>query len=154
MANEMVAAHNAWRQQYNLNGLSWASDLAQFAQNYANQLAASGCQMVHSTGNGFGENLAWGSPRTISYSDGRVENQLQAMTAKSVTDSWGNEVQWYDYNSNSCNAPAGESCGHYTQVIWNTTQEVGCAMAVCPDNGQIWSCNYRPAGNVVGQRPY
>lgn len=153
MANEMVAAHNAWRQQYNLSGLRWAPDLAQFAQNYANQLAANGCQMVHSQNN-LGENLYAASPSTTTYSDGRVEIQVQNKTAKSVVDSWGDEVKWYDYNSNGCNAPPGESCGHFTQIIWSTTTEVGCAMAICPNKGQIWSCNYRPAGNMRGQRPY
>lgn len=64
------------------------------------------------------------------------------------------EVQWYDYASNSCNAPAGKSCGHYTQVVWAKSTEVGCGVAICDGKGQIWVCNYKPAGNFSGQKPY
>ena len=31
--------------------------------------------------------------------------------------SWYDEVQWYNLNANSCSAPPGYSCGHYTQVF-------------------------------------
>ncbi|WP_343074945.1 CAP domain-containing protein [sulfur-oxidizing endosymbiont of Gigantopelta aegis] len=39
-------------------------------------------------------------------------------------------------------------CGHYTQVIWHTTQQLGCAAIACKDKSQIWLCEYAPAGNI------
>ena len=45
-------------------------------------------------------------------------------------------------------------CGHYTQVIWRNTQRVGCGVAVCPNGAEIWTCNYDPPGNYLGQNPY
>ena len=34
-------------------------------------------------------------------------------------------------------------------------QQIGCGMAVCDDTKQqIWVCQYEPAGNWVGERPY
>jgi hypothetical protein len=39
-------------------------------------------------------------------------------------------------------------------IVWASTTHLGCAMALCPDSAQIWTCQYRPAGNVTGQRPY
>ena len=46
-------------------------------------------------------------------------------------------------------------CGHYTQMVWQTSTKVGCAMAVCEDSQeQVWVCQYQPAGNWVGKKPY
>jgi hypothetical protein len=54
--------------------------------------------------------------------------------------------------------------GHYTQMVWNTTKEVGCAIAKSTvggesrgtRTGELWSylvCRYKPAGNY-GPKAY
>jgi hypothetical protein len=76
---------------------------------------------------------------------------------------WANESQYYDFD-----APTGfsEQTGHFTQLVWKGTTEVGCGVTNCPpvsssssssdDSGsnpaQGWFvvCEYRPPGNVVG----
>jgi len=68
---------------------------------------------------------------------------------KDVVDSWGNEIENYNYEDNSCSGV----CGHYTQIVWATTKKVGCAKIKC-DGNDIWVCNYDPPGNWVGQKPY
>lgn len=141
----LVAAHNRWRAQVGVPGLRWSDKLAGVAQEWADHLKDNGCTMVHS-GNGYGENLYWASP--IMWSSGRRE--FQSKTAQEVTDSWGDEIQYYSYADNSCSGV----CGHYTQVVWKDTKEVGCAMTVCGDKSQIWVCSYHPAGNFVGHKPY
>ena len=40
--------------------------------------------------------------------------------------------------------------GHYTQLIWRGTQQVGCAVGQGRAN-DILVCRYWPAGNVMGQ---
>jgi len=56
-------------------------------------------------------------------------------------------------------------CGHYTQIVWDTTTQVGCAIQACPAGigspppgvTTAWSyvvCDYSPPGNIVGLRPY
>lgn len=48
-------------------------------------------------------------------------------------------------------------CGHYTQVVWRKTSELGCGYATCKRDGflvEFWACNYSPPGNVRGQEPY
>lgn len=41
--------------------------------------------------------------------------------------------------------------GHYTQIIWPETQEVGCATALNAKY-EVLVCRYWPAGNVIGYR--
>ena len=141
----MVAAHNRWRAEVGVSGLRWSDKLAGVAQGWADQLKSEGCSMYHS-GNGYGENIYKAS--SLMWSDGRRD--LQKKTPQQVTDSWGSEIKFYSYADNSCSGV----CGHYTQVVWKDTKEVGCAMSVCGDNSQIWVCSYAPAGNIVGQKPY
>jgi len=141
----MVAAHNRWRAEVGVSGLRWSDKLAGVAQGWANQLKSESCAMYHS-GNGYGENIYKAS--ALMWSDGRHE--LQKKTPQQVTDSWGSEIKFYDYAENSCSGV----CGHYTQLVWKDTREVGCGMAVCSDNSQIWVCSYAPAGNIIGQKPY
>lgn len=68
--------------------------------------------------------------------------------------SWGGEDASYDYANNTC--AAGKMCGHYTQVVWRTTQKVGCAIGTCPKLkfGSTIVCDYGPGGNINNQRPY
>ena len=147
--NEIVAAHNKWRKTVGVPPVTWSPRLAQIAQSWANKGKASGnCDMEHSKTDGVGENLFWASAK--EWSDGKRD--VQAVTSAFVTDAWSSERKDYTYNTDSC--ARGQACGHYTQVVWKSTQEVGCAKAVCADKSQIWVCNYSPPGNYVGQKPY
>lgn len=146
---EMVTAHNKYRSIVGAPALTWSATLATTAQAHADKLKATqGCNPAHSHAAGLGENLFWAS--AISYSNG--PSKLQEITPTQVTDSWGREKDDYSYATNTC-AP-GKVCGHYTQVIWKATTEIGCGNAVCSDNTQIWVCNYSPPGNYVGQKTY
>lgn len=146
---EMVTAHNTWRTEAGTAPLKWSDKLADSAQAWANTLKTTqACKMVHSHTAGLGENLFWASP--LNYSDGTV--QLQSVSSTKVTGSWGSEKKDYTYASNTC--ASGKVCGHYTQVVWKSTTEVGCGKAICADKSQVWACQYTPAGNYIGQKPY
>ncbi|XP_028777941.1 pathogenesis-related protein 1-like [Neltuma alba] len=131
---DYVDAHNAARSEVGVPNIAWDDTVAQYAQNYANQRKAD-CQLVHSGGN-YGENLA-GSTGDLSGTD--------------AVKLWVDEKANYDYNSNSC---VGGQCLHYTQVVWNTSVRLGCAKVTCDNGGTFIGCNYDPAGNIVGRRPY
>lgn len=66
---------------------------------------------------------------------------------------WAAEKANYTYATNSC-AP-GKICGHYTQLVWRATREVGCALHDCPglQFGSSIVCDYGPGGNSGGA-PY
>ena len=149
-ADDMLRAHNAWRRKVGVLYLRWAPDLAVIAQGRAERLAKDGCQMEHHLlpAEDIGENLFRAAPLRA---EGR-EDVVNPIASTQVVDEWGTEKRDYDYASNRC-AP-GKQCGHYTQLVWAQTDEVGCGMAVCASRGQVWACDYRPAGNVMGKRPY
>lgn len=120
--------------------LVWADDLAASAQAYADQ-----CVFAHDSELGFlGENLFVNAP-------------AGSQTGRSVVLGWASEASDYDYNSNSCSGV----CGHYTQIVWRDTTELGCGVATCNGiqnftngEGELWVCRYRAPGNFIGERPY
>lgn len=147
-------AHNKVRRAHNLPPLTWSDKLANYAQQWANRSAkVRNCGMKHRPQQGrykqeHGENLWWASPRT--WSNGLRE--LQPITIQRVVKDWADEQPFYDYASNTCKP--GEQCGHYTQIVWRETTQVGCAYQQCADKSQLWVCNYNPPGNYIGERPY
>lgn len=133
---QMLNAHNSWRKRYNVPALTWSPQLAAYAQEWATKLLREN-RFEHRKNLSYGENLAWAGG--------------QQMSPERVVAMWGDEVKDYNYASNTCKA--GKMCGHYTQIVWRNTKQVGCGMA--RGNGkEIWVCNYNPPGNYVGQKPY
>lgn len=104
------------------------------------------CNWEHSGDSRYGENL-WGSYGTAEPSD----------VATAVV-SWQGEEAYWSCQNNQCNAPSGSSCGHFTQVMWDSSTQVGCAMVSGCKPGTdnvhvIIMCNYYPPGND-GSRPF
>lgn len=134
---QMLTAHNQWRSQVNVAPLVWDQALAAYAQPWANHLLAQGGKLAHRQPNAYGENLAMAKG--------------QRLTPAQVVRLWGDESRDYDVNRNRCTP--GKVCGHYTQIVWQGSQRVGCAVAR-DDEKEVWVCNYDPPGNVIGDRPY
>merc|ERR1712227_523241 len=141
---QFLRAHNDYRKAEGkgLKPLKWNDALAKRAQDLVD--SKSDCKMEHIELNcgsaRMGQNLAWDwrSPAPT----GNME------PAKAVT-MWYDEKKDYNYAANSCS----KVCGHYTQVVWKDTKEVGCAARVC-GNSRLVACDYYPPGNWVGEKPY
>ncbi|WP_339137862.1 MAG: CAP domain-containing protein [Candidatus Electrothrix sp. GW3-4] len=146
----LVAAHNKWRTEVGSPGLQWSDSLAKSSQAWADSLKGR-CAMRHSQAQEYGENIYYAGPLSKMSTSNGLETEMQQISPEKVVDSWGEEKKWYDEKSNSCH---GGECGHYTQVVWKDTSEVGCGMVVCTDKGQIWVCQYKKPGNIRGQQPY
>lgn len=144
----MLEVHNRWRAEVGAGPLTWSEDAARTAQDWAESLAAEGCLMRHNPAPErrarFGENIYryW---RDSAYDPWR-------RTAAYVVDAWGSEKPWYDLAQDQCSPPEGGTCGHYTQMIWAGSHQVGCGRAHC-GTSEVWVCNYYPRGNFVGMRP-
>jgi len=154
---KVLNKHNEFRAKHFNAPLKYSKLLEMSSQTWALHLAKEeGCKMVHSHGE-FGENLFWASAQIqkTKRSDEKkwhVKRSSQKIDDAKPVQDWYDEIKYYDYITNTCQE--GEMCGHYTQVVWKKTKEVGCAAYMCDDKSQVWVCQYKPAGNYVGQKPF
>ncbi|MBZ5609131.1 MAG: SCP-like extracellular [Acidobacteriia bacterium] len=133
-ARDMLAAHNNVRSRVDVPPLSWSARLADRAQDWATHLLRGG-RFYHRPNSNYGENL--------------FEISGAPVSAAQVVAAWASEARDYSYRANTCRGV----CGHYTQLIWSRTREVGCAVAG-DRRREVWVCNYDPPGNWIGERPY
>ncbi|KAF7079486.1 hypothetical protein CFC21_083708 [Triticum aestivum] len=139
-ATQFLQAHNDARRAVGVAPLTWNSTLEQDAERYAGRLGIR-CKL---------EPLKWDAPRIYGLNTywGSGFNDGAA-----VTGSWVYEQQSYDHRANAC-AP-GKVCVSYTQVVWNTTRELGCAHCTCRSSRDtVAVCRYFPPGNYRGVPPY
>jgi hypothetical protein len=59
-------------------------------------------------------------------------------------DTWYAEHERLDWSSLGFSMDTG----HFTQLVWLETRELGCGMAQC-NGGDLVVCNYAPPGNVL-----
>lgn len=131
--------------------LSWSTTLASGAQTWANN-----CMFAHSGAPGVGENIYAGA-----VSNGFPTNVEHDSITNANLQGWADEFPSYNYAANTC--ASGQQCGHYTQMVWRSTTQVGCALKQCTINTPFgaqfpnWTvvvCQYSPQGNINGNRPY
>ncbi|CAH1107671.1 unnamed protein product [Psylliodes chrysocephalus] len=70
---------------------------------------------------------------------------------------WYAEVKDFDPSWVSSFRSYDKTVGHYTQVVWAETKEVGCGMTTYVENGWynfLFACNYGPGGNMAGSPVY
>lgn len=137
MVDEILNAHNQYRAELGVLPLTWSDTLANHAQEWADYLASSG-EFKHSQGTGEGENLWMGSSGNFSYTQ--------------MIETFGNEKQYFIGGLFPDISSTGDwqDVGHYTQVVWRDTTEVGCAITSANGN-DILVCRYSPPGNFSGQ---
>jgi uncharacterized protein YkwD len=142
-SQQILVAHNVERDQHGIEALTWDSGLASAAQRYADYLAATG-KFEHSQDdprNPQGENL-WAG--TKGY-----------YRPAAMVDAWVREKRYFKPGVFPHNSTTGnvEDVGHFTQLMWRDTGEVGCARATS-QREDILVCRYSDAGNYIGQRPF
>jgi hypothetical protein len=135
----VLAAHNAERARARVLPLVWDNALGTAAAAYAQQMAMSG-RFEHSDRSqrrGTGENLWMGTHGAFS---------LEAMVG-----GWASEKRFFVPGTFPSVSRSGdwEDVGHYTQMIWPTTQRIGCALASTPRIDYL-VCRYAGAGNIDG----
>lgn len=145
LQNAVLSVHNQERAQVNVPSLSWSNSLAADAQTYANYLTTLG---ITPTGiaahdpnvfkKGQNENLAWGTKG--------------AYTPTELMNLWAEEKRDY-VTGTPVPESGGPKVGHYTQMVWKDTTEVGCAIA-SSDITDFLVCRYSPPGNWIGEVPY
>ncbi|KAI4539702.1 hypothetical protein MG293_010097 [Ovis ammon polii] len=101
--------------------------------------------------------------QNLSVRTGRYRSILQLVKP------WYDEVKDYAFPyPQDCNPRCpmrcfGPMCTHYTQMVWATSNRIGCAIHTCQNMnvwGALWRravylvCNYAPKGNWIGEAPY
>ena len=137
-SGRLLIAHNLERDRVGVPRLAWSADLAAQAQDWANQLARANRFEHAADRSGAGENLWMGS--------------AGAYSAEQMIGGFVEEVRYYRGGRfpNVSSTGSWSDVGHYTQLIWRGTQQVGCAVGQGRGN-DILVCRYWPAGNVMGQ---
>ena len=138
----ILAAHNAVRASVGLPPLIWDNELGNGAATYAAQMAMTNI-FQHSNRAarpGVGENLWMGTRGAYS-----VETMVGA---------WTSERRFFIPGVFPNNSRTGNwaDVGHYTQLVWRATSQVGCAEAASAAE-DILVCRYAEAGNYIGERP-
>jgi pathogenesis-related protein 1 len=148
LANNILAVHNSERAAVGVPPLVWNDELAAGAQTWAEHLATTG-QFNHASfpdkPNDVGENLA-GFFKGVS-----VPGEGQSLWVDEKKDYHGQPIP---FTSEEFVGPPPYPA-HYTQMVWQSTTEVGCGTA--SGGGHPFSilvCRYSPAGNFLGQTPF
>ena len=140
--DKLISRHNYYRSLHqNTPNVEKSQELCDIAQAYAETLAAKGV-MEHSgskyNGQWMGENLY------VTMSSGNP-----TIAPNAAADYWYAEISSYNYN----NPGFASSTGHFTQLVWKSTQYVGCGFArgkYSAYNAIHVVCNYFPGGNISG----
>ncbi|WP_309750812.1 CAP domain-containing protein [Novosphingobium sp.] len=135
----LLAAHNIERKRLGIAPLTWNRALSSQAAQWATTLASKGL-FEHSQNRGnVGENLWMG---TSGY-----------YTPEQMIGAFIGERQYFRPGKFPDVSSTGKwaDVGHYTQLIWPGTQQLGCAKATGAGK-DVLVCRYFPAGNVMGQR--
>ena len=135
-----LAAHNTERAEFGVAPLRWNEQLAREAEDWAQNLASHG-RLQHSARedrNGTGENLWMGTRGRFS--------------PAAMIDAFAREKQHFRAGEFPRVSTTGNTSdvGHYTQIVWADTREVGCAKATGA-RYDVLVCRYWPAGNVTGR---
>lgn len=144
-AEAILSHHNTARQEAGTPALIWSTSLASYAQQWADFLATKNNGNIKhrdqcgENGKQYGENIFWGSSAAL-------------ISAVEASHGWYSEKKKYKYRT--INPSSWYPTGHYTQMIWKNTKEMGAGMAVCANGAIIVVANYYPAGNVIGEYPY
>ena len=126
---EALEAHNKFRAAHQVPPLTWSTALARDAEVWAKKIAKKGRLEHDDTKDG--ENVFMVFGREIDGTD--------------AVNSWYSEVKDYDFSK-----PGFQSnTGHFTQVVWKGSKELGIGRAKSVDGKEFVVGRYRPAGNMM-----
>ncbi len=138
---EILTAHNNERRSLGIPDLVWSADLAEDAQDWADELAESNT-MKHSSQRKHGENLFF--------------NGAGRRTPAQMVQGWLDEKAYFKPGAAMPNVSTTGNwmhVGHYTAVVWSGTTQIGCAVGRSKSSDFL-VCRYNPPGNVQGFAAY
>ena len=148
-AQQLVNYHNQKRAEVGNGNVSWSTQIAQYAQQRADQIARTK-QLAHlpQGQNPYGENLASGG----STGGGVV------FTVINACDGWYSEKAKMPRNARTMTIDLfNKGVGHYTQMVWKGSTQIGAGISQYQQGAftmTVVVCCYNPPGNVINQAIY
>ncbi|CAG5036512.1 unnamed protein product [Parnassius apollo] len=132
---EFLRAHNEYRRRHGVPPLELNKKLCKYAEEWAKKLAKNG-QVEHRDQNEYGENIfyAWSSDPNFEVS------------GRDPVDKWYNEINLHEFGRE----PNDLKSGHFSQVIWEDSKELGVGVAKSKGSQVYVVAYYFPPGNVLG----
>lgn len=111
---ECLNAHNEYRLKHQVPALKLNKKLCKYAEEWAKLLASRGI-MSHRTNSEYGENIfcLWST------------NSTGVVSGREPVDNWYNEVNKHVFGKE----PTTLRTGHFTQVVWKDSKEIGVGIA-------------------------
>ena len=140
LRHSVLKTHNQARSRFGVRPMAWSDQLAAGAMAHARYMAATGIYGHDRTPGRrklAGENLWRGQRGVFAYEVmvGVMVEEARYFRAGAFPDNSRTD-NWLDV-------------AHYTQIVWPTTTEVGCALASSPTT-DYFVCRYAPTGNKDG----
>merc|ERR1712080_54462 len=137
----------------NMRRLVWNQELETVAQRWADQ-----CTFGHDDSRNKIDGTYVGQNAYIAYNS-RASTQEALMAAMDgAVQAWYDEVTNPGFSAENIDPYAFSSgTGHYTQVVWAETTELGCGWSYFKDGSWYKSlvvCNYAKGGNMIGASMY
>jgi uncharacterized protein YkwD len=141
-AQSILDATNKYRSSSGAPPLTWNPALAALAQLRSDVNAANYKPENPSEAHG---DLSWDGKRVGQ--NLYLDNYSASGVGSRAVDAWYGEVNaWKAQPKKEFSAETG----HYTQLVWKDTTQVGCAVAE-KNGAYAVTCDYYPPGNVQGQ---
>ncbi|UJR08502.1 hypothetical protein I4U23_012768 [Adineta vaga] len=139
--NDLLQTHNYYRALHTAPPLVVSQRLNLIAQKYAEHLAAT-LKFEHS-GNKLGDESIGENLFMQWISEGKVP-----VSGREAAKNWYNEIQLYNFKY----PKYSEATGHFTQMVWQSTQKMGVGVALSNDGREVYIVtNYYPPGNIINQ---
>ncbi|GCB69396.1 GLI pathogenesis-related 2 [Scyliorhinus torazame] len=131
-AAQLLKSVNDCRAKHGAGVLTLNPAISEKAEKWAKHLVS--CRTLKHSDTSYGENI-WCQQGHGS----------QPVTGKEVVDYWYDEIKNYDFSSPGFQ----KNCGHFTQLVWRESKEVGVGLASDGKGLTIVVAQFDPAGNIT-----
>ncbi|VDK71931.1 unnamed protein product [Litomosoides sigmodontis] len=155
--NSLVTRHNDCRSRHGVGSLTANSELERIAEVWAQRLASKADCLIHDPSKRFGENLFYFATDFLP-----DEETMALMTVQTFY------LESYGYNYKTHHHLDYHRTGHFTQLVWKSTTQIGVGVAMRHFNGRRANhcqpdfpstliyvvVKYDPPGNVLDKKNY
>lgn len=132
---DFLEAHNKYRKLHGVPPLAIDKNLCKISEEWAKLLASKNL-MEHRKNSSYGENIYCFSST----------NPNHTIKGNEPVDCWYKEIDRHNFSKE----PSSLVSGHFTQVVWKTSEHLGVGVAKSRQGTIYVVANYSPAGNFVG----